>query len=506
MARLPFNPERIPEPEAPAPARREQARYGSFESAQPMNVTQVCELIKRIVADRAPSPIRVVGEVSNFSERGHWYLSLKDDASILHCVVWATAAKKCLFTPERGQQVVATGRLDYYGPQGKLQLYVDSLEPVGQGALELKYRQMCDQLRELGYFAEERKKPMPAFPEHLAIITSANGAALHDVIRTARHRWRGVRLSLVDVKVQGEGAAEQVARAVTILGQQHKRLGIDAIILTRGGGSLEDLWAFNERVVADAVFNCEAPIAVGVGHETDTTIAELIADLRCSTPTQAAARLVPDAETEQHRAHQLVHRLTASLRRAIERLRGRLDALAVHPVFRRPADRLVRLRGELDHAERRLRAAAQQHVTHLRHALADQQHVLATIEPRARLNLAHHQLRSAERSLTASIWARVQNVKQRLDAAARQLQSVGPENVLRRGFSYTTDASGALIRSADQIAAGDAIITNLADGKIESQVVKPGASAPPKPAPLPSPTPRKSRRPASPLGGLFDTP
>lgn len=469
---MPFDPGRVPEPEVGVPARRERKRFGEFEAGRPLTVTQVCELVKRVIADRAPSPLRVVGEVSNFSERGHWYLSLKDEqGSILHCVVWATAAKKCAFTPERGQQVVASGKLDYYGPQGKLQLYVDELQPVGQGALELKFRQLCDELRGLGYFEESRKRAMPVFPEHIAIVTSANGAALHDVINTARQRWAGVRLSVVDVKVQGEDAAEQIARAVDALSKGYTALGIDAVILTRGGGSMEDLWAFNERSVADAVFRCEVPIAVGVGHETDTCIAELVADLRCSTPTQAAARLVCDAESERHHVEQLSDRLGGALRRMAERMRVRLDHLAAHPVFRRPAERFTPLRTELDHLLHRLAAGNQQRVMRARRSLDAAHHAVAGIEPRARLRLARREVEASDAALRAAVMRGVAKRQGAVEAVGRQLVAVGPQSVLQRGYSYTTDAEGRLVRSTSQVKPGQRLVTNLSDGRVESDVV-----------------------------------
>lgn len=491
MARLPFNPDRIPEPDLGPPARREQKRYGPLDSAsRPLTITQVCELIKRVLADRAPSPLRVVGEVSNFSERGHWYLSLKDEqGSVLNCVVWSAAAKKAGFTPQRGQQVVASGKLDYYGPQGRLQLYIDDLQPVGQGTLELKFRQLCEELRQAGYFAEDRKRTMPAFPQHLAIVTSANGAALHDVIRTARQRWAGVKLTLVDVKVQGDGAAEQVAAALDALGRGHQRLGIDAIILTRGGGSLEDLWAFNERVVADAVFRSPVPIAVGVGHETDTTIAELVADLRCSTPTQAAARLIPDASAERHRLDQTRDRLRLSLTRSARQARQHLDQLAAHPVFRRPAARVEQLRNQLGHIRQRLAAAMQHELAQHRGELSDRLHALSAIEPRNRLKLAQHRLTGADEHLRAAMARTLRQQRDRVEAMARHLESVGPHSVLQRGYSYTTTESGTLIRSTSNVSGGDRIVTHLADGRVVSKVEDDTAAT------KPTTKPARSRRP-----------
>ncbi|MHC4994472.1 MAG: exodeoxyribonuclease VII large subunit, partial [Planctomycetota bacterium] len=356
MGRLPFDASRVDKPDTGGPARREQKRFGEFDGTRPLSITQTCEIIKRALADRVPSKIRVVGEISNFSDRNHWYLSLKDEKNVLGCVMWSAAAKKCDFRPEQGQQVVATGRIDFYGPQGRVQLYIDKLEPVGQGALEIQFRQMCEELKKLGYFDEAHKIPMPDFPEHLAIITSASGAAFHDVARTARGQWPGVKLSLIDARVQGEGAAADIARAIGAIDQCADRFGIDAIILTRGGGSLEDLWAFNERPVADAVFNCQLPIAAAVGHETDTTIAELVADMRYSTPTQAGARLVADIEVEHQHLSQLHQRLDHSVKRGVEQARTRLESLANRPMFKNPGAALEQYHQTLDAQRRHLTA------------------------------------------------------------------------------------------------------------------------------------------------------
>jgi exodeoxyribonuclease VII large subunit len=419
--------------------------------------------------------------------------------------MWSTAARKAGFVPDRGQQVVATGRLDYYGPQGKLQLYVDALEPVGQGVLEMKYRQLCEELRNLGYFDESRKRPMPAFPMHIAVVTSANGAALHDVIRTARQRWPGIALSLYDVRVQGAAAAPEIAAAVDALGRDHERLAIDAIILTRGGGSLEDLWAFNERLVADAVFKCPVPIAAAIGHETDTTIAELVADLRCSTPTQAAARLVPDARAERQRVEQCTSRLSSSLRRNVQHARTRLDALAQHPIFRRPDDRLASRRVELDHLQRQLRSVALARIAGWREQLAGYRHAVGRIEPGGCLRLAAHKLAEASGQLTTTMNRRVKTQRGRIEELSRVLQAIGPQNVLRRGFSYTTDASGRLVTAAKGVTPGQVITTHLSDGKFESQVVgeKADRPVPEPPTATPDPKPRRKKPAPAPGGGLF---
>ncbi|HEX7009730.1 MAG TPA: exodeoxyribonuclease VII large subunit, partial [Phycisphaeraceae bacterium] len=310
MTRRPFNPDLV-RPPSPPPASPPASR------ARPMSVSEVAGLIRTALADHAPQKLRVVGEVSNFSHRQHWFFSLKDAQASLRCVCFASTIRRLRCRIEDGMQVVATGRLDFYDAQGHVQLYVDAIEPVGQGPLELQLRRLLEELRQLGYFEESRKKPLPLLPRRVAVVTSRTAAALQDVINTAQRRWPGCRLLLYDVKVQGEEAAPQIADAIDRLSRHGRRLGIDAILLTRGGGSIEDLWAFNDRRVADALYRCTLPVVAAIGHETDLTVAELVADLRCSTPTQAAMRLIPDRQALLQQLHHLTNRIQQELLRQI---------------------------------------------------------------------------------------------------------------------------------------------------------------------------------------------
>ena len=397
-----------------------------------MTVTQVSAMVKLAVADSLPPKVRVIGQVSNLSDRAHWFFSLKDDQSQLRCVCFASVARRIRFAVEDGMEVVATGRIDYYESQGQLQLYVEKLDPVGEGALALQFRALCDELRTLGYFDPEHKQPLPSMPRRIAIVTSRSAAALGDVIDTAARRWPGCRLVLCDVRVQGDLAADEIAAAVADLSRRGADLGIEAIILTRGGGSAEDLWGFNERVVADAVYRCSLPIVAAIGHETDTTVAELVADARCATPTQAAMALVPDRKALAHQLHQLTARLTLLVRRRYEHGRHRLAA-----AMRRPG--LLRPGGMYDSAAQRLAGLSQQ--------------------------------------LDAAMRRQVESRRRELESLGRQLNTVGPMNVLQRGYSYTLGADGHLLRTAADAAAGDRITTVLVDGKVISYVESPAGKA-----------------------------
>lgn len=493
--RLPFDPNAAagsPSPRSGAsPARREKKTLSRIIDASQLTVSQLSELIKSTLEQRIPSPLRVVGEVSNLSTPNHWYFSLKDDASVVSCVAWASAAKKFGFTPSDGDEVVATGHVSHYGPQGRTQLYVSKLEPVGAGALELRFRAMCEELRQLGYFDPDRKKPLPAFPRRIAVITAATGAAVQDVINTAAHRCRAVGLLIVNVKVQGEGAADQVARAIRWVDSRHERLGIDAILVTRGGGSIEDLWAFNERVVADAVFACSLPVVAAIGHESDTTVIELVADLRAATPTQAAMRLVPDSRELHKQIDHLANRLAFLARRRIEQAWERLDHLARHAIFRRPEQWLRQARERLIGAVRHLERS---HLMQVHRARARLEHLagrMAALRPHALVTARHQRVAVLEDRLNRAVRRHIdqhpaidrlaqqlrrahtsllRDCRERLQQRERELNAIDPRHVLRRGFSYTTKPDGMLVRSTGDVRAGETMRTHVADGMIDSIV------------------------------------
>lgn len=464
MPRKPFDPSRAAGAE---PALFAQpAKRGD----EPVSVAAVSELIKQVVTDAMPPRVRVIGQISNLSNRQHWFFSLKDEQATLRCVCFASSARRIRFPVEDGMEVIASGRIDYYPAQGQLQLYVDSMEPVGQGALDAKYKALCEELRKLGYFDPSRKKPLPFMPQRIAVVTSRSAAALQDVRDTAARRWGGVELLLYDVRVQGEAAAPQIAAAIETLSEQGEALGIEAIILTRGGGSIEDLWAFNERIVADAVYNCTLPIVAAIGHETDTTIAELVADMRCATPTQAATALVPEREALQHQVAQLSGRLTQRVRREMAHHRQRLNAIARHRMFREPRRMLEPIRQRVDHLARYLtqtmRGRVDEHRSRVtaaaRHPFFRMAH--QWLEPNVR-RLDEHtaQLQSAMRR-------RMTHDAETLAHLDRQLQAIGPRAVLERGYTYTLDAKGNVLRRAADAKPGDALMTVLSDGKVSSRV------------------------------------
>ncbi|QDU34061.1 Exodeoxyribonuclease 7 large subunit [Poriferisphaera corsica] len=434
-----------------------------------LTVTQVSSQIKSALTNHFPAKIRIIGEISNLSNRQHWFFSLKDKGAAIRCVCFASNARRINFPVKDGLQVVATGRVDYYDAQGSVQIYVEKLEPVGLGNLELELRARMEELRTLGYFDPTRKKQLPAMPRRIAVVTSRAAAALQDVINTTHRRWPACKLLLADVRVQGEPAAPEIARAIRKISADYRSLNIDAIILTRGGGSIEDLWAFNERIVADALFACNVPVVAAIGHETDTTIAELVADHRCATPTQAAMTLVPDARALWQQALQLESRLKLLVERIARHNADRLRHVVRHPLFRSPTALVREQSLQLDHLQARL-------LPMLKNRLASESQKLRQSELQLRnlsqQKISQHQnkLNILTQRLTTTLPNDLARAKAKLTALEKQLGAVGPNAVLERGFSYTTTNTGKLIRSPKDVSPGDPLITHLADGTIDSTV------------------------------------
>lgn len=478
--------------EPPSPPTADSA----FAGAQPpgrVSVSQLAVLIQRAMQDHLPTGLKVLGEVSQFRERTHWYFDLKDDAAVVSCVMFASAARKAGFTPEVGQLVVVTGRVEFYAKQGRTTFMVDRIEPVGAGALEIAFRRLCGELKGLGWFAEERKRPPPLFPRRVAIITSRTGAALQDVLDTFQRRCPAVELALVDVRVQGDGAAAEVANAIRRLSDRHADLGIDAILVTRGGGSREDLWTFNERIVAQAIVESRVPVVAAIGHETDVTIAELVADARAATPTQAAMRLAPDADALRRQLQSLGSRLSTNLVRQVrhDHTRASESGIGLRSAIRA---RLADARARLDSVSAGLERHRPVAIYAQRHADLRRAGVLLDAAISSRLVRVDLDLLSER--LIGAMQRSLGTVGDLASSLERGLELVGPLGVLRRGYSVTLAQGGRVVRSVGDVAPGESITTRVADGSFDSVVGQHGTAM--KFAPLPDQrTPRPSSRRAT---------
>jgi exodeoxyribonuclease VII large subunit len=353
-----------------------------------------------------------------------------------------------------------------YADRGKYQLYVSTLAPLGKGALELAFQQLRAKLERDGLFAAERKKPLPAYPLRIALVTGSGTAAVQDMLKVlGRFRW--LKVSLCNVPVQGDGAAEKIAGALRKLSEKPEET--DVILLARGGGSLEDLWAFNEEVLARAMAACRIPIVTGIGHEVDVSIADLVADHHAHTPTEAAQTITARWKTAGDLLGVTATRLRRAVRQIVIDARQRLTAIERHEVFRRPLDRINEFRQLLDDRQRALALAASHALRRRRSDLSELEGRLAQRHPRHAIALRAARLTSLETSLRKAMSDDRRRRLTRLDALEAHLKAVGPQEVLRRGYSITTRKKDGLpLRSVGDVKPGERIVTQLADGKIES--------------------------------------
>jgi len=430
-------------PEAGEPREQREQR-----EQRELGVSAISDLISRTLEDGMRGTFRVRGEIANLSKQRHWYFSIKDDKSVLRCVMWQSDAQRVGFVPKEGDAIVVTGKIGHYAPQGSTQFYATKLEPQGVGLLEQRFQALVAELRALGYFEESRKKPLPAHPRRVAVVTSASGAAVQDVIKTAREMRAAVEFLVIDVRVQGDGAAGEVARALRAVGRAHVDLGIDAVIVTRGGGSREDLWAFNEREVADAAFALPIPLVAAIGHEVDTSVIELVADRRASTPTQAAMLLLPDNAALLERCDRLTRDLRNAMRWSLQSRRDHVRELESSPALASPALRLARTRHELERLSQRLASAVTARVRGGQRRVDMAAARLQARSPAVRLGQARASLETIRPRLRRAFATSIALRRSALAALESRLRASGPEETLARGYAIVTDAKGGLVRSS----------------------------------------------------------
>jgi exodeoxyribonuclease VII large subunit len=457
---------------AAAQGRDEAASVAASKRAEPLSVTQLTSMVERAIRGGLPESLHVRGEISNFSHHrssGHFYFTLKDAGACVDCVMFQSSASKLKFRAADGLEVIASGQVRVYAARGRYQLYVASLHPVGQGALELAFRQLCDQLRGEGLFNADRKKPIPLFPRRIALVTARTGAAVQDMLKVLRH-YPLLELMLVSVAVQGETAAKQIAEALRSLNRDAGRLGgIDVILLGRGGGSMEDLWAFNEEPVARAIAASRIPIVTGVGHEVDTTIADFVADARAHTPTEAATFVTQHWKTAGADLAAAAGRMRRAIVQQTALARQRLLAVERHPLFRRPTERIDTLRQMLDDRERSLALRLAGHVRRAEARLRRLGDRLAAVHPRHALSLQRVRLDALHARLGRTMAADVARFTQRVETLGQKLELLSPTAVLQRGYSITTiKSSGRILRSPGELRGGERLVTRLGEGEVES--------------------------------------
>jgi len=440
------------------------------------SVSQINSLIKAALEEKLAARLIVAGEISDWKHHtsGHCYFSLKDENTVLGCVMWKSSFAKVKFDPANGMAVLATGHIDVYPPQGKYQLYVDKFEPEGKGALQLAFEQMYEKLKAEGLFKDEYKKPLPPYPERIGILTSESGAAVQDIKDSIHNRWPCTKLFLYPVPVQGEGAAEKIASAIRDVNRRNKQLRLDVIIVGRGGGALEDLWAFNEEVLARAIFDSQIPVISAVGHEIDTTIADLVADARASTPTKAGMIAVADRREVLGQLAATADKLKDDIKARLKLAQQNLETILASAVFRNPLFAVRSAEQQLDEISTELAGSIKNLLAKVWERLHKSFEKIVTIEPHRLLKEKTISLNNLRSRTNTAMKAVINNGRMQLTAQANRLAGLNPKLVLKRGYSITTNKeTGLLVRRPADVKVGDLLVSELENEKlIESKVVK----------------------------------
>ncbi|MGD0906543.1 MAG: exodeoxyribonuclease VII large subunit [Candidatus Acidiferrales bacterium] len=434
-------------------------------------IWSVAELTSRIsgVLSTQFSNLWVEGEVSNYrpAQSGHLYFTLKDARAQVKCVCFRTQAMRLKFRPEDGLKLIVRGSISVYEPRGEYQIYVEHIEPSGVGALQVAFEQLKRRLEAEGLFDEARKKPLPMMPQRIGVVTSPTGAAVRDIIRILRRRFPNLHLILYPVRVQGGGAAEEIVAALNYL---NRKKMVDVILLARGGGSIEDLWPFNEESVARAVAGSAIPVVSGVGHETDFTIADFVADVRASTPSAAAEIVVKSRQEFQRHLQELEHKISQRMRYVLLEYRHHLKELTTHMGFRRLEDLLRRHRQQTDELTLRMGVALQGRIERLRRRYTIAATRISSFDLRARIRTFGLRLVQRSTELGVRMERLLVGKIQRLERLRLQLDERSPLRVLQRGYAICTDAEGNVLSAADQVTIGAQVNVQLARGRLGAEV------------------------------------
>ena len=458
---LPFEMPGEDEPVAPAPAEPTVRRVYS--------VSELSAQIRATLEERF-FEVWVEGELSNCKvwNTGHMYFSLKDSGAQVRGVMFRSALRMTRFTPKDGLRVVARGRVTVYDPKGEYQIVCEHLEPAGLGARQLAFEQLKARLEAEGLFAAVRKRALPELPRKVGVVTSLDGAAVRDIIQVLRRRYVNVHIVIRPTRVQGDGAALEIARAIRAIGRIPK---VDVVIVGRGGGSIEDLWAFNEEVVARAIAGCPVPTVSAVGHETDVTIADFVADCRAATPSAAAEMVLARKDDVYTRVERLARRLDRAVESRADRLEARLRAIesrhglaGFHARLAMRQRHASELQAAFEGALRRQVAAGRRRVDTLRVRLD-------ALDVRQRLSAGRRRLDAQRAAIEAHIAALHHRAQARLGVSVGRLEALSPLSVLARGYAVCwNDDRSTVVRRASQVSAGDRVRVRLSEGELQCDV------------------------------------
>src|SRR5579883_490331 len=425
----------------------------------------------RTRVEREYTDVWVEGEISNFrpAESGHLYFTLKDDGAQIRVVMFRSQARLLRFKPENGLQIIARGRVTIYEPRGEMQLSAEYLEPKGAGALQIAFEQLKATLAAEGLFDPARKKPIPGLPRRIGIVTSPRGAAVQDILNILRRRHHSVNVLIFPAQVQGDAAPSEVSAGVRFFNRANN---VDVILVARGGGSLEDLAAFNDEGLARTVAGSRIPVISAVGHETDFTIIDFVADLRAPTPSAAAELVIRSRQEIEEQVENLRRRLARATRYQLLHAKQLLTEFSQHGAFARMRDAISRRQQRLDELMYRLREAlnAQFRARHRRLDVAAAR--VRHHDLRTRLGFIRSQLDARTGALAAAGRVQLQKNRARLEQLTAELNALSPTDILERGYALVFDSAGNLVKNADQVNPGDAISARLAHGVVKARVTE----------------------------------
>ncbi|MUK87171.1 exodeoxyribonuclease VII large subunit [Ornithinibacillus sp. L9] len=437
-----------------------------------LTVTALTKYIKRkIDTDPHLRDVWLKGEISNFKHhsRGHMYLTIKDDQTRIQAVMFAGNNRRLKFTPENGMKVLLRGEISVFESNGQYQLYIQQMEPDGIGSLYLAFEQLKEKLRKQGYFEEVHKKAIPLFPKSIGIITSPTGAAVRDIITTIKRRYPVVQATVIPVLVQGSSAAESIRNAIEVA---NEKVVFDVLIIGRGGGSIEELWSFNEEVVADAIFRSKIPIISAVGHETDTTISDYVADLRAPTPTGAAELAVPSIVELRDKVTTQKRQLTRALNVKLDHHNKMLQRLVQSYAFRYPKQMIQQREQQLDKLQENLFKYSRNHVSQLHDAYKQLSIRLHNQHPKKQLEQAKKDLLQLRKQSISRMSQIVEKNSINLKQSMEKLSLLNPLEIMKRGFAIPYNTDGNIIKTTTQVSIDDKISIEMKDGKLECQVLQ----------------------------------
>ncbi|MFO7788371.1 MAG: exodeoxyribonuclease VII large subunit [Halospina sp.] len=431
-----------------------------------LTVSQLSRQVKGLL-ETSFMEVQVEGEISGLSRpaSGHWYFTLKDERAQIRCAMFRNRNRLLKQPPVDGEQVLIRAKVSLYEARGDFQLIVEAIEPAGRGALQRAFEELKARLEREGLFAMAHKQQVPVPPRHLGLVTSATGAAIRDILTVLNRRFPGLPITLYPTPVQG---ADATAGIVAAIERAHRHGRCDALLVGRGGGSLEDLWCFNEEAVARAIFNSRIPIISAVGHEVDVTIADLVADQRAPTPSAAAEAVSPNRQEFLDRLSGLEERLILGARQQLQQRRDRLGEL--HQRLRHPRQQLQEQAQRLDELEARLHQQTRRHLSQSQEQLRQYWRRLAAVRPEHRLRLARERVSENRERLERAMRGRLERDRERTSSLGAQLDLVSPLATLNRGYAIAQDERGTIVRRAEQRAPGDAILVRLGEGALDCRV------------------------------------